>query len=76
VKMMLKLRDNDGHWTTEYNSIRIGSHDIKLQEKPSVIHTDPMIALKEYEQQVPLEYYYVDTSQGILEEKIDDAIIM
>jgi len=76
VKMMLKLRDSDGHWATEYNSIRIGSHDITLQEKPSVIHTDPMIALKEYEQQVPLEYYYVDTAQDILEENIEQAIII
>ena len=61
---MLKLRDSDATWTKEFNSIRIGSHDIKLKDKP-VLHTSPLIALKEYEQQVPLEYYYVDTSQNV-----------
>ena len=66
---MAKLRDTDGRWTEEYNSIRIGSHSIKLKDGP-ILNTDPMIALKEYEQQVPLEYYYVDTQQ-VKEEDID-----
>jgi hypothetical protein len=69
IKQMAKLRDTDGRWTEEYNSIRIGSHSIKLKDNP-IIYTDPMIALKEYEQQVPLEYYYVDTEQ-VNEENID-----
>jgi hypothetical protein len=62
IRAMLKLRDNSATWSKEYNSIRIGSHDIKLQDKP-VIHTNPLVALKEYEQQVPIEYYFVDTLQ-------------
>ena len=74
VKAMLKLRDSSAKWTKDYNSIRIGTHDIKLPDKP-VIHTNPMIALKEYEQQVPLEYYFVDTSQNIEEQNINTAVI-
>ena len=74
VKAMLKLRDSSAKWTKEYNSIRIGSHDVKLPGKP-VIHTNPLIALKEYEQQVPLEYYFVDTSQNVEEENINTAVI-
>ena len=78
VKQMMKLRDSAGEWTKEYNSIRIGTHKIKLKDKP-IITTDPMIALKEYEQQVPLEYYYVDTEQAnikISEVNIDKYIIV
>ena len=63
VDQMMKLRDSAGEWTKEYNSIRIGSHKITMKDKP-MITTDPMIALKEYEQQVPLEYYYVQTEQA------------
>ena len=74
VKAMLKLRDSSAKWTKEYNSIRIGSHDVKLPGKP-VIHTNPLIALKEYEQQVPLEYYFVDTSQNVEEANINTAVI-
>ena len=74
VKAMLKLRDSSAKWTKEYNSIRIGSHIIKLPGK-SDIHTNPLIALKEYEQQVPLEYYFVDTSQDVNEENINTAVI-
>jgi hypothetical protein len=75
VAAMIKLRDSDGRWTEEYNSIRIGSHTIKLKDKP-IIYTDPLIALKEYEQHVTLEYYYVDTAQDISEEYIDKANIL
>lgn len=74
VKAMLKLRDSSAKWTKEYNSIRIGSHVIKLPGKPD-IHTNPLIALKEYEQQVPLEYYFVDTSQNVNESNINTAVI-
>ena len=75
VNLMLKLRDSGGEWTKEYNSIRIGTHQIKLKDKP-MITTDPMVALKEYEQQVPLEYYYVDTEQGKNEEHVDKYTIL
>lgn len=75
VKAMLKLRDSDSTWTKEYNSVRIGSHHIELKDS-SVINTDPMIALKEYEQHVPLEYYYVDTSQRVETGQEDKAVIM
>ena len=64
---MIKLRDSGGEWTKQYNSIRIGTHQIKLKDKPIIV-TDPMIALKEYEQQIPLEYYYVDTEQADTEQ--------
>jgi hypothetical protein len=73
VKAMLKLRDSGAKWTTDYNSVRIGSHAIKLPDKPVII-TQPMVALKTYEQQVPLEYYYVDTSQ--VREDVANAIIL
>ena len=71
VKGMLKMRDNNSKWTTLYNSIRIGTHHIDT--KRGQIITEPMIAIKEYEQQVPLEYYFVDTSH-IKDDKDDKDV--
>ena len=76
VKSMLKLRDSGAKWIAEYNSIRIGSHTVTLTDKGTDIHTNPLIALREYEQQVPLEYYFVDTKQDIKEADIQKAVIL
>ncbi len=75
IKAMIKLRDNSAKWTEHYDSVRIGSHEIKLKDKPT-IYTNPLIALKEYEQQIPLEYYFVDTSQDVDEKNIRMANIL
>lgn len=78
VKAMLKLRDTAANWLMDYNSIRIGTHHIQVKEndKDKLINTNPLVALREYEQQVPLEYYFVDTSQLIEEENIAKAVIL
>lgn len=75
VKAMLKLRDNGAKWIAQYNSIRIGQHQINTTEGKTIT-TNPLIALRDYEQQVPLEYYFVDTSQNVTAENIYQAVIM
>jgi len=80
VKAMLKLRDTGGKWIIHFNSIRIGQHQINIEDanlkQNKMITTNPLIALREYEQQVPLEYYFVDTSQDVTEDNINKAIIL
>jgi len=76
VKAMLKLRDTGAKWIAHYNSIRIGQHQIDTTDSAKPITTNPLIALREYEQQVPLEYYFVDTSQAVTEENIQKAVIL
>ena len=67
-------------WIIEYNSIRIGQHHISFQDtdnKENIdFYTNPMIGLRDYQQQVPLEYYFVDTSPNIRKDNIDKAIIL
>jgi hypothetical protein len=75
VKEMLKLRDTSGKWVNDYDSIRIGSHDIKIANQDT-IHTSPMVALKKFEQHVQLEYYFVDTLQTIDGNNTGKAVIM
>ena len=74
VNAMLKLRDTGAKWIAHYNSIRIGQHIIHTTDGKTIT-TNPLIALREYEQQVPLEYYFVDTNQDITEENINKAVI-
>jgi hypothetical protein len=74
VKAMLKLRDTGAKWIEHFNAIRIGQHVVHTAEGKTIT-TNPLIALREYEQQVPLEYYFVDTSQDVTEENINKAII-
>jgi len=80
VKAMMKLRDTGAKWIAHYNSIRIGQHHINIADTDTkqnkTITTNPLVALREYEQQVPLEYYFVDTNQNITEENINRAVII
>ena len=75
VKAMLKLRDTGAKWIAHFNAIRIGQHVVHTAEGKTIT-TNPLIALREYEQQVPLEYYFVDTSQDVTEENINKATII
>lgn len=75
IAKSLKLRDNSAKWIENYNSVRVGSYYIKLTDAPGY-YTDPTVTLKEYNQQVPLEYYYVDTTQDVDKEQTDKVNIM
>lgn len=71
-KLTLKNRDSDGNWTKYYDSIVMGKTFIvnckTCKQKNSVL--DPQIIVKTFEQQIPLTYYYVNTSQKIDEDNL------
>lgn len=73
IRGMIKLRDNTGSWAKKYNSIRIGSHYIEYKYS---VTTQPIVSLKDYEQQVPLEFYFVDTSNVKETTEVDNAVIL
>ena len=62
IKATMKIRDVDANWVLDFNSVRHGKYTIKLEGRdPRVLV--PQIVVKDYNQQVPLSYYYVNTNQ-------------
>ena len=62
VEETMKIRDVDANWVSGFNSVRHGKHMVKIDgREPRVLL--PQIVVKDYNQQVPLSYYYVNTDQ-------------
>jgi len=62
IKETMKIRDVDANWVSDFNSVRHG----KLTVNPGGSGTRvllPQIVVKDYNQQAPLSYYYVNTDQ-------------
>ena len=75
-KLTSKYRDSDGLWTQKFDSVSIGK--IKLDCKSCAekeIIMDPQITVKKFEQQFPLSYYFVDTSQTIIDNDLSKATV-
>jgi len=53
----LRISDHDGLWSKKYDSVYLG--DIELDDG-SFVEDTPMLVLKEYNQQFPLSYHYID----------------
>ena len=63
-----KLRDSAGKWAKEYDSVMqplITVYDTELK-RPRVL--DPQVVVKNFKQQHPLQYAYLDTSKVTLDE--------
>lgn len=73
VSKTKKIRDTDGKWSEHFDSAFIGIHSITL--KDSTVNTKPTWVLKYFNQQLPLTYHYVDTTQTNLEKKFEDKNI-
>ena len=56
-----KVRDTTGKWSENYDTIFNGRIYKKKGDKD--VDLKPLIVVKKYDQQIPLTYYYVDTSQ-------------
>jgi hypothetical protein len=57
----LRISDHDGLWTNDYDSVYLGKVEL---DDGSILELDstplPTIVLKEYNQQVPLSYHFID----------------
>ena len=55
--LTLRISDYDGIWTKNYNSVYLGKLEL---DDGTFLHDTPIIALKDYQQQEPLSYHYID----------------
>jgi len=53
----LRISDHDGIWTKTYDSAYLGNIEL---DDGSFIKECPLIVLKEYNQQIPLSYHFID----------------
>jgi hypothetical protein len=53
----LRISDHDGKWTKNNNSVYLGNIEL---DNGSLIKDAPLIVLKEYNQQIPLSYHFIN----------------
>lgn len=58
-ELTIRITDHDGKWSENYDSVYLGQ--IKLDNDEYLKNT-PIIVVKEYEQQVPLTYHYINNN--------------
>lgn len=56
-KLTIRLTDYDGNWSDNYDSVYIGNIELDDGTK---FKEGPLLAVKNYNQQIPLSYHYID----------------
>jgi hypothetical protein len=56
--LTLRISDYDGKWAKTYDSVYIGNIELDNGEQ---LPNTPIYVVKNYEQQIPLSYHYIDT---------------
>lgn len=56
-RLTMRISDYDGQWADTYDSCYLGDIELDNGEK---IQNSPLFVLKEYIQQIPLSYHYID----------------
>jgi len=70
----LKMRDTMGVWASNYDSVSQGTHVIETA-KGENFTLSPQMVVKDYAQQFPLSYHYVDTGQDINKDDLGSVLI-
>jgi hypothetical protein len=65
--LTMRISDHDGKWTENYDSVFVGKIELDNGE---YLKNTPIYILKEYEQQIPLSFHFIDKSY--LHEKYDE----
>ena len=55
--LTLRLSDHDGIWSKSYDSANLGKIEL---DDGRILEETPIIVLKDYKQQIPLSYHYID----------------
>lgn len=58
--LTLRISDHDGLWSKEYDSAYL--YNIEL-DNGNFLEEPPMLVIKEYNQQIPLSFHYIDKSK-------------
>jgi hypothetical protein len=53
----LRISDHDGNWAKEYDSVYLGNIEL---DDGSLLRDVPMFVMKEYNQQIPLSYHFIN----------------
>jgi hypothetical protein len=56
-RLTMRISDHDGNWSKNYDSVFLGNVELDNGDK---VNNAPIIVLKEYDQQIPLSYHYID----------------
>jgi hypothetical protein len=56
-RQTMRISDYDGEWTNDYDSIYIGKLEL---DDGRIISDAPYWVVKEYEQQLPISFHYID----------------
>ena len=63
----MRITDYDGKWTEDYDSVYLGKVEL---DDGNFIKETPLIVVKNYNQQYPLSYHYIN--KKCLGEKFDE----
>ena len=58
-RLTMRISDHDGKWSANYDSAYLG----KIELDNGIYLHNKILALKEYTQQIPLSFHYVNASQ-------------
>ena len=58
--LTLRITDYDGKWSEKYDSVYVGDIELDNGEK---LRNTPIYAVKNYEQQIPLSYHFIDINK-------------
>jgi len=70
-RLTMRITDHDGNWSKTHNSIYLGSIEL---DTGKYFKNTPIIVIKDYEQQMPLSYHYVN--KKTLEGNTNDYLIL
>ena len=65
-RLTMRISDHDGIWGEKYDSVYLGAIELDNGEK---LKNTPLFVIKNYDQQIPLSYHYIDKSS--LTDKFD-----
>jgi hypothetical protein len=56
-RLTIRISDHDGLWSTNFNSVYLGHIEL---DNGTYLENTPIFVVKEYEQQLPLSYHYIN----------------
>jgi len=68
-RLSMRVSDHDGKWADNYDGCYLGE---TLLDNGTVMKNQNLLVIKEYNQQIPLSYHYVDNT--LLGEKYDESV--
>ena len=70
-RLTMRISDHDGNWAEIFNSAYLGRIELDNGE---YLKNVPLLAVREYTQQIPLSYHYIDKKKS--RKEVDEFFIM